>query len=385
MSESPLRRDTVLTPEVTIRVISDSAEFRRVEEVWDRLVMDHTENPFLLAGVVREFMDLRRSRGWDPLLLILFADEVPIGLVPLATKRRWGIRIVEFLIPVHFGPDFVVEDRFRESSIAKVARFLFEDLHCQLAHLILPAQSANLPILQTKCGESGIGLRAKRAGSGHYVLLVRGTWTEFELSRGSNFRRHFKKIARKLDQIGSWRIMRSDEFVDQHDVMKRMLRVEKQSWKENWRRQCGKETDEQLLSILRALTYISGRTRGFLWKVWFLELNGETIAYNLALQQDQAAFMVKCSFSERYRNIYPGTFLANEVIRDVFNRQNARSIDFLTALPFLRRWKPAYLGHVRVCMSRNTMLLSMMTSTYCVTALRLISNAARRLGFEILE
>lgn len=379
----PLTSGTAPVPDVTVRVISDSTELRRVEQVWDKLVMDHTENPFLLAEFVREYMDLRRSRRWEPLLLVLLANEVPVGLVPLATKRMWGIRLVDFLLPTNFGPDFVFQDCFRESGMVKVLRFLFKDLHCQFVHLSLSSESANLPILRKKSRESGIRLCAKGGRSGHYVLPVRGGWTEFESLRGSNFRRHFKKIARNLSRAGSWRFVSSDELGDPQDVMKRMLHVENESWKEDLRRRDRRETDENLAAVWRALTCISGRVPAFFWKVYFLEVNDETIAYNLVLRLKQYAFMVKMSFSERYRNIYPGIFLANEVIRDIFNRQDSRSIDFLTAMPFMTRWAPRYLARISLCMCSEailpTMLVSIMMSTMRIKFLDLVSRMAWRL------
>jgi hypothetical protein len=163
-------------------------------------------------------------------------------------------------------------------------------------------------------------------------------------------------------------------------VIKRILGVEKESWKEDWRRS-RRGTDEHLLLLCRALTRISGRAHDL---VYFLELNGETIAYNLVLNFKQSAFMVKMSFNERYRKLYPGVFLTNEVVRETFNRQTTRSIDFLSALPFQKRWAPRYLGRVGLCMCRKgilpTILVTIMMSKFAATVLGLVSRLNWRRG-----
>jgi CelD/BcsL family acetyltransferase involved in cellulose biosynthesis len=365
--------------QAAIRVISDSAEFRDIHKLWDGLVRDHSENPFLLAGFVREFMELRRSNHWQPLLLVLSVHGAPIGVMPLATKRMGGLPFVEFLLPPQYGPDLLVSDRFRELSVNSVLRFLFHTLHFQFLHLVLPAESPNLPILRMMCKQTRVRMcEGKR--SAHYVLSIHESWTEFESLRGSNFRRQFKRIVRNLDRAGSWTIIGIDDPADQQDLTKRILDVEHRSWKEDWRRRSRRDADGSLLSICRPLQHVSGRAAGFHCKIWFLELNSETIAYNLVLQSNQSAFMAKMSFDERFRNLYPGVFLANHAIRDIFNAQTARSIDFLTSWPFLRRWAPVSMGRVELCICRKGILPTILASI-----MMMAWNSVSRGSIEILH
>ena len=125
------------------------------------------------------------------------------------------------------------------------------------------------------------------------------------------------------------------------------------SWKEKWRTQTGEKTDEDLLAILKASQRTARIEPNFKWNVWFLELNNQTLAYNLVLQYKKVAFMTKMSYDDRYRRFYPGIYLANSVIRELFNKEQVKSIDFLTDLPFLQSWASISLNRTRVMLAKG--------------------------------
>ena len=81
--------------------------------------------------------------------------------------------------------------------------------------------------------------------------------------------------------------------------------------------------------------------------VWFLELNGQAIAYSLVIQYKGTAYMAKTSYNNQYRHFYPGIYINNVAIRDLFNSGRISMIDFMTNLPFMKTWTHRRLLRVR--------------------------------------
>jgi hypothetical protein len=108
--------------------------------------------------------------------------------------------------------------------------------------------------------------------------------------------------------------------------------------------------------ILRGSNRTAAREPGFKSWACFLELNGETLAYSLVLEYKAMAVLSKTSFDERFRGLYPGTHVLNESIRQLFDEGRVRTIDFVTDIPFHRRWSSTCLWRVRVTMCRGRVL-----------------------------
>lgn len=340
---------------VCIRAISDSNGLNEIESDWNALINKCSESPILLSGFIKQFMEVDHSNGWHPLVLILLVDDKIVGIIPLKIGRKFGFQLVKFLPKLPFSQDFVSETQYREIFVSHVLDFLFKNLHCQFVNLTLPKESWSLPILEQKCKTKGIQFVTKPA-NGRRVLPVEGTWEEFETVRGGNFRRKIKKIMRNLDRKGSWKITCVEKGSGQLDVVRKMLDVEGLSWKEDWRNRTGLEADQDLLMVWNGSQRMSEGVSDFNWSVWFLELEKHALAYALVFQYKAVAFIVKTSYDKRYRPFYPGIFVINAAIRELFNRKRVKKVDYLTDLPFMETWTSLISPQIGAIMSRSNML-----------------------------
>jgi hypothetical protein len=191
---------------------------------------------------------------------------------------------------------------------------------------------------------------------GHRIIPVRCTWAEFEKLKGKKFRNEFKSIERKLNQAGSWRILCIENGNKGSDAIKKILDVERMSWKEGWRSQLGIEIDPDLIMMWEGSQYMVKTEPDFKLSVWLLELNGQTLAYVLFPQYKEVAYLAKTSYDERYKKFYPGIYVINAAIRELFNKRQARHIDFLTDLAFMETWTSICLPRVRVMISQKGIL-----------------------------
>jgi hypothetical protein len=335
-----------------IRVISDLNELHEIEGAWNVSISKCSRNPFLLSGFVKQFMESNRSRGWTPLLLVISTDNKIIGISPLKTKKKFGVRFAKFLPKSSFSPDFIGDDQYKEIYIAHTLDFLFKTLHCQFVDLTLPAESPNLRTIKQKCQANRTHFFTT-SGIGHRILPIECTWAEFEKFRGGNFRRKFKKIEQHLDSIGLWRITCIEKENEEMDITKKVLDVERMSWKEGRRTQRGIKIDPDLMMVWAGSQYMAKTEPDFKWSVWLLELNDQTLAYLLACQYKEVAYFTKTSYDGRYKRFTPGIYICNAAIRELFNKHRIRKVDFLTDLPFMETWTSLCSPRVRIVMSRK--------------------------------
>jgi hypothetical protein len=336
---------------VEIRVISDSHKISEMESDWNTLVNKSSNNPFLLSAFAKQFIDSNRVKNWNPLILVVSDKNSVIGIFPFMMKERFGFRSVKFVYESCYSPDFIVQNQHREICIVHILDFLFSTLKCKFAYLSLPLESPNLEVLKRQCEAKGIRFRID-SEMGHRILPVRCSWTEFEAMRGRNFRKKFRKTKRKLNRAGSWKITYTVGN-EETSVIEKILDVEKTSWKEAWRIQRGEKVDQDLITILKASQQTAKIEPGFKWNVWFLELNNQTLAYYLVLKYKDDAFLTKSSYNERYRALYPGQYLRNSVIHELFNEKQVKNIDFLSDLPHHRTWTSLCLSRIRITLTKG--------------------------------
>ena len=340
---------------VSIDVVQEFSKLREIEDVWNGLINKYGKNPFFLTGFVKQFMGFYRSKQWAPLPLVVSTDDVIAGIAPMMTRKKFGVRTVKFLSKFVFSPDFVLNNQHRQTHISSILDFLFKILRCQFVDLTLPAESPNLRILKQMCKAKRIYFWAN-PHMGHCIIPIQYTWDEFEKRKGYNFRRRFKRLERKLDQAGSWRTICIGKRNNGSDTIERILDVEGRSWKQAWRARKGIKMDQDLLMIWKASQYTARTVPNFVWKVWFLELNGQTLAYTLVLQYKETAYIVKTSFDEEYRKFQPSIYINNAAIRELFKERQVRNIDWLTDLHFHRNWTNISMPRVKVMMSRSSVI-----------------------------
>jgi CelD/BcsL family acetyltransferase involved in cellulose biosynthesis len=352
---------------VSTKVFSDVETLVSIKEVWNRIVRDCGPNPFLLTELLVQFMRLRVREGWHPLLLVLSVDRVPVGVAPLMTRKRFGMRITRFLLASYLSPDFALEDRYRGQCIEQIVQFVFQKLQSDLLELTLPAESPNGGLLKVQCESRNLHYEVrKNARLGHRLVPIYPSWGAFLSSQRHDFRsaggelvylKHqssvdVNRMKRNLDRAGRWRIHYVDDLGKEPDEVRRIHAVEKLSWKEEWRRQRG-VTDEDLHAIIEGSIHASASEPSFKCRVCFLELNGQAIAYALIMEYGKLAYSAKTSFAEEYRKLSPGVFIVNESIRALCDNGQVREMDFLTDLPFHKRWPSTMAMRVSVVVSRS--------------------------------
>ena len=352
---------------ISIRAVSDPEMLAAIGEDWNRVVRECGANPFMLAELLVQFMRLRVREGWRPLLLVFSVDGVPVGVAPLMTRKRLGLRFTRFLLAPWVSPDFALEDRYRAQCIEQIVQFVFQKLESDLLELTLPAESPNGGLLKLECESRMLHYHIQKSYAfGHRLVPIYHGWDAFLSSQRHDFRSasgelvylthqpavDINRMKRNLNRVGSWRIHYVDDLGKEPDQIQRIHDVEELSWKHEWRRQRG-VADEDLHAIIEGSIHASSSERSFKCRVCFLELNGQTIAYALIVEYGKLAYCAKTSFAEEYRKLSPGVFIVNESIRALCDNGQVKVMDFLTDLPFHKRWPSTMAMRLSVVVSQS--------------------------------
>jgi hypothetical protein len=332
-------------------VVNNPVELLKLEGFWDNFVNRFSENPFFLSGFVREFMRISQSEGWKPTCLVLSSNDAIKGLVLLSVKERLGVRFGKPLLRDWFSPDFLLGEDHREESIAQTVKFLFKRLQLQIVDLTFPFDSPSLQMMRESCKKEKYKAWEQPA-IGHCIIPIDKSWEEFEKIRGGNFRRKFRKLERKLDRAGSWEVVKRKLDGEREDEFERILGVERRSWKKDWRVRMNMKLDQDLHTLFQ-ISRKAAKSPRFELNVWFLVLNDQALAYSLAVRYKKAAFIAKTSYDQRYRSLYPGIYVNNMVIKELFSKGHVKLIDWNTDLPFHRNWTSICPPRVRVLISQR--------------------------------
>lgn len=340
---------------LSLKAITDVSKFLEIESAWNNFIKGHSDNPFLLSGFVRQFIDFYQAQGWVSALLVFSVNHMIVGIAPLRMRTNSGIRFAKLLLIPSYFPDFVLEEQYRQPCIDLAFDFLFNILNCQFVYLTLTSESATFPSLKRSREDRRMRFFTKRE-MGHYTISITYSWDDFEKSKGKRFRRDFRTTERRLNSIGSWKVTcfeKGDE-----EIVNKILEVERMSWKDKCR---GRKTDDVLMMLLRGSQYTAEKDLDFKYKVWMLELDHKPIAYALVIQYKGVAYFPKMSYDASCKSFSPGIYIMSCALRELFNDQQVRKIDFHSDYQWVERWASFCPPRVGILMHKSRILAALIS------------------------
>jgi hypothetical protein len=340
-----------------------AAEGSEFWERWNNFVRRYGTSGFYFGGFAECYMNASRNAGWTPRLIVGESDGRLVGVAVLQTRGVLGGRTATSSYPRNYGTDFVVDPQYGERFIQNTLRFLFEKLRCQYLDLIMPSESPNLEFLKQASSSLGFQFTSaplRKEFAEHSVIEVTGTWDEFKRMRGMKFVRRYRDIERLLSKSGNWTTQRIP--LDGPEPVRMIETIERNSWKDAWRKERGVSHDPNL-PVFFANWTLKSSSGGYLPEVFLLVLNGEPIAYTIVSQLNGVALLCKTSFDKRYAKASPGEYIQNVALQHLFESRGVVRIDFLTALAYLNRWTSLRYTRERVTISRTVPLLSAIVKT----------------------
>lgn len=339
---------------LSVSALLKASEINEIKDELNAFISNNSINPFIFAESIIDEMDSVMDRHAFPAVLVFKVREKIVGVSPLLFREKFGVRSAQLLFAYDYSADFFFDPKYRQICMQKSVEFIFSYLGSRFSALDLPLASKNLGSLECSCKVQGVNMHVANPDyMQHCVLPVNCVWDDFLKSKSSNFRHRFKNIEKKLRAAGEWKITSFSSSEDDAVVAEKIMCVEKTCWKQNWRENYDIHLDPYLQKDLLWSRLAASEFPGYKRSVWFLELNGQEIAYCLVVQYKGTAYIAKTSYNNQFRRLYPGIYLINAVIREFFNSGSVTMIDFMTNLPFMEIWTDKRLSRIRFLLTKG--------------------------------
>jgi hypothetical protein len=339
---------------IAISAILSPEQLGTVEKDLDLFTNKISDNPFLLSLFIKEEMRAKLKNGYSPIVLIFRHNNEIVGVAHLLVRTKFGINYTRSLSDYWFSPDLVFNADYQIACSQALLNYIFNNLNCPTADLILPSESTALKTLNQICKKKGIKQeKIEEPYLGHAVIQTGKSWEDFEKEKGSKWRSEFKNIRRRLDKLGPCEIEVFDQAHLSEDIIEKVSTVEKASWKQDWRLSVEVRHDEQLLRLIELSNLAVNTYDNFSRVVLLLQVNKKPIAYAILLKYRRVGYILKSTFDETYRKQHPGLYIVNESIRTLFDSGDVNFIDFMTNIPATQKWDAVALARVNVCLSNG--------------------------------
>jgi CelD/BcsL family acetyltransferase involved in cellulose biosynthesis len=156
-----------------------------------------------------------------------------------------------------------------------------------------------------------------------YLRLQAG-WEALESSLDKRFRSSLRRRRRRLQHHGHVTVERYGGGAELEEKLAEGLALEARGWK--GRAGTAIAQDPATCEFYRALAAHAAE-RGEL-ALWFLRVDGQAVAFDLALEYHGRLLLLKTAYDERFANCSPGQLLLEDELRDA-SRRGLDECDFL--------------------------------------------------------
>jgi CelD/BcsL family acetyltransferase involved in cellulose biosynthesis len=316
-------------PELSVDVISSSAEFLASQEQWDRLVAHSPiDHPFMSHVWLTTWWEAFSKREELRIFVVKSAGEW-IAAAPMMIRRTsmYGVPVhrLEALVNSH-SPRFEFPVRSRHSEVYEAFWRAFSDPSAPWDVVVLPqfvATSQTLTALETITDSAGWQSGRWIGPPSPYVPLncdYDELLGRLKAKERSNLRRRFNKLA-ELGDI-EMEVVKAPSAVVR--AISDGMRIEAAAWKAR--------AGTAIISDLPVQHFYStfaerAADRGWI-KLAFLRVNGKRIAFHYILDVDGVVYDMKMGYDPHHHTYAPGHTLLTMILRDACE-SGRREFDFL--------------------------------------------------------
>jgi len=314
---------------LAIEEITNVSQLPEIEGDWRKILdLSGCKNLFLTY----EWITVWLNHFWKdkPILFLLIKNEKgPVGLAPLLVDGEKEALV--FPVNGHtyrpnliFGGDHteLLKSLFahlRETS-RRVKLFLYE----------VELDSALVKTLPNIARECRIVTVFKKVSSSPF-LSIHTDWESFLKSKSKHFREEQKRKANKMRRAGRVDFVKVSNPDQIHEVMRDILSVERNSWKE--------KEGSSFTAGPGLQGFYSDVAETFARKhclcTYLVYFNSVPVAHLFGIAYENRYYALKTSYDESYKELSPGVFLFTSALQDIFGC-GLKEFDFLGVES---RWK----------------------------------------------
>ena len=268
-----------------IEIVNKFEEFLHLENIWDNLLEKSQSDYVCLTFEWFKSWWLSFGKNKELHILLLKDKDSILGIVPLMISRTKfrGLPVREIgFIQNENSPrcDFILTDK-RETSIGEIVKYFKENKeNWDVIHFVnIPQDSPNYEILQDALKRNDMLFGIKN-GLYSPFIQIRSDWKTYFSSRTKKFRKATRNNINRMERLGPYRIKRIENINGGEGILANIFEISKNSGKAKNGKEI-KDTDENG-NFFEQLSKNSS-PKGWL-NIWFLNLNGKSIAYEYHLR-----------------------------------------------------------------------------------------------------
>lgn len=312
-----------LDKNLSITKIDDFSHLLTIKDQWNvALHRSDSDNPFLTFEWLSSWWS-HFSDGGKLFVLIAKDEDRIIAIAPLMIIRKGIFRVLQFIGTGRSDYlDFMIAEK-RQESLQSIFRYIHDaKKYWDIMYFRdISSDSQNLEFIKSAIGHTGMA-SGEIVGTMAPYMPKNGNWDNYLASKSSKFRNNMRRIEKKLEKAGEFRIT-CKNTVTSEDV-DAMHKIEERSWKT--------DAGSPRLGNQKACKFFTEVLEKFSnnsWlDLWFLCLNQEPIAYSVNFAYRNKIFNYNVAYVSEHRNLYPGKALTVKTLEDAFNR-NMTEYDFL--------------------------------------------------------
>lgn len=356
---------------LTIETVTTEDDFRRLEPVWNKLlVQSDADMPFLTfewmtawwESFKRDDDEFGRQKRLHILVVKENDDVVAIAPLMRTTRRVLGMPMTVLCNMVNhhsFRAGLIVAPDHAAAVQALATHLTRADEPWDLLHLsYLPEESASYARLR-EAFAAGPHLVAETVLARSPYLPITSDWSAYFSSKTSKVRNDITRKLRRLDRHHAVQIIKFSD-AGQDDLLRDLLSVDCHTWQHrNGTAIVSQPSTEQFYTHLAQLATLKGWLHGHLLKV-----DGAPIAYEYNLRYNDVLYNLKIGHDLRASHLGPGIALKYHVLKNAFDSQ-CSEFDFLGwDDDFKMMWTDATRKHVNLIVCRRDRLKTRLYHAY---------------------
>ena len=322
-----------------IKAVQSFEELKFHADSWDRLAFEAPQQlPMSSYAWVSSYFEhyLQANESW--VCLFAYDGDELVGVMPLVVKSCHLLKLKFVLLGIRRSAqtcsiDMLAKQGQENIVIPVLIDAAIEYFPRQIGIIFdrLPENSPTIAILENL---SGFTLTKEFDSVGAF-LNIRNNFAEYRANLSGNFRSNLNKASKKLHKLQGVKISFLNGKQVTEEYLNQLIEVEAKSWK--------KDAGTAIINSPTAVAFYQSLTQrlstaGLLeWQI--LEVEGKTIAINLAVRLKRLILIWKLAYDPAYSKCSPGSILLEEVVKLAYESQDTEEINFMTDHSWYDNWK----------------------------------------------
>ena len=313
---------------LNVQEFTNFEDLSGLRNAWNELVRSEKYGPAQSYEWLSTLWDV--NRAGRELLVLVFSDDAGLtGIAPLVkeTEHRRGVKVTVLRMLSGFhalhGTPLLLARRENEVMDA-----LFEYLSRKVESWTLWFNCYQVGVQQEETFMSSLRKRGCRfsttPGERSPYQLLQETWEEKIKSLQPRFRTALRSREKRLREKGVVEL----KFFDSPDGWQEGLAAIREIEEDSWKIEAGTAITAQDFQWEFYSRYSPIASAAGTLKIPVLFLDGEPVAYDYALYEDGIYYLLKTSYKNKWRELYPG-FVLRKMLVEWTYAHGGKEIDFL--------------------------------------------------------